>query len=216
MLDAVDARVQHLVQGVFSEAVRCYPGTFVVCRLDGIAYDGGRKGRRQVAGAPVNPVPHELDPAVAVARLLADGLHEAPGLHFLGEPPQVAARPGDMAPRPDQHREVPAALHPAGICRRARIPDQQGSGVEVRACLVPGGRGFDRTSGTQPNVAVGVHEAREHPAVQNPVRSSRRPAERKPAVHGPEPVPHRVRCSQDGAAEVDDACHGAPFDARPG
>jgi phosphomethylpyrimidine synthase len=207
VLDAVNAGVEHLVQGVLGEAVGRHPRTFVMRGADGVTYDGGGKGGRQVTGAPVNPVPHQLDPAIAVPRLLAHGLDEAPGFDFVGEAAKVAACPGDMPARPDQHRELLAALHPAGIGGRARISDQQGSGVEVSQCLFPGHGGLHGTGRAQPDMAVGVREARQYPAVKHLVRRWCGPVESEPAVHRPQSVPHPVRRSQDGSAKVNDSCH---------
>ena len=207
VLNAVDAGIEHLVQGVLGEAVGGHPGAFVMRRTDGVADDGGGKGGCQVADAPVDPVPHQFDPAVTVPGLLAHRLNQALGFDFVGEAAQVAPGPGNVPARADQDRKFLAALHPSRIGRRARIPDQQRAGVEVGKCLFLRHGGLHRTGRTQPDVAVGVDEPRQHPAVKHPVRRWRGPMESEPAVHRPQSAPHPVRRSQHGSAEVNDSCH---------
>ena len=75
VLDAVDAGVEHVIQCVLGEAVRGDPGTFIVGSGNRVPHHGRGERRRQVAGVAVDPVAHELDPAIAVARLLADSFH---------------------------------------------------------------------------------------------------------------------------------------------
>jgi hypothetical protein len=77
VFDAVDADGREVVQHLLPEAVGRDPGTLVVRGGerggDGVARPAGG----QVAGVPVDPVPHDLDPAVAAAGLLAHGLEAA-------------------------------------------------------------------------------------------------------------------------------------------
>ena len=85
MFDAVDSGVEHVVQGVFAEAVRGDPGALIVGGADGVPDRRGGKRRREVAGVAVDPVPHQLDPAVPGTRLLPDRLHELLRLDLDGE-----------------------------------------------------------------------------------------------------------------------------------
>ena len=131
VLDAVDSGVEHVIEGVLGEAVRGDPGAFVVGGLTASLTLPGRETGGEVAGVAVDPVPHQLDPAVPGAGLLADGLHEVLGLHLDGEAAQVAAGPCDVPAGADDAGQVGAVLDPAGVVDGAGVPDQQGAGVAV-------------------------------------------------------------------------------------
>ena len=216
VFDAVDAGVEHLVQGVLREAVGGDACAFVMRGQDGITHDGGRKAGCQVAGFAVDPVPDELDPAVAVAGLLAHGLHKALRFHLDGETAEVAPGARDVSAGADQYREVPAALHPPGIGGGTGVPHQQRARGEVRPGLVRGRGCVDRAARPQPDMAVGVNKAGQHPAVQDRVRCLPGTAEGQPAVHGPHAVSPRFRPGQCRTAEFDDLRHSAPLSRRPG
>ena len=112
---AFDADGREVVQHLLPEAVRRHPGTLLVrgrqCRGDGFARPTGG----QVAGVPVDPVPHDLDPAVATACLLAHGLDQLIGLDLVGVAADVTAGPGNMPAGPDDHRKVVAIIDPPRV-----------------------------------------------------------------------------------------------------
>jgi hypothetical protein len=115
VFDAVDADGREVVQHLLPEAVGCDPSTLVVRGGerggDGVA----RPARTQVAGVPVDPVPHDLDPAVATACLLAHGLDQLIGLDLVGVIADVTAGPGNMPAGPDDHRKVVAIIDPPRV-----------------------------------------------------------------------------------------------------
>ena len=166
MLDAVDAGGHQLVDRLFTEAVRGDAGPLLVCGGD----RGGRDIRgpqgRQVPHRSVDPVPDELDPPVAVACLVTHLLDELLRLHLGTQVPDVAQRPGDVPARTDQPRQLRGLLHPPGVGRRPRIPDQHGARRQVRLGLGPRGLRAHRPLRAEPDVAVGVHEAGDHPRVR--------------------------------------------------
>ena len=172
VFDAVDSGVEHVVQGVFAEAVRGDPGAFIVGGADGVPHRCGGKRRREVTGVAVDPVPHELDPAVTGAGLFPDCLHELLRLDLHGEVAQVAPRPGDVPPGPNDPRRIRRLLQPPGVAGSACVPDQQCAGIAVRHRLGVRNVVVHGTAGSQPDVAVRVHETRQYPAVQHNVRSS--------------------------------------------
>ena len=161
VLDAVDPGVEHVIQGVFGEAVGGDAGPFIVGGLDGILERSGGKAGGEVAGVAVDPVPHELDPAVAGTGLLPHGLDEILRLHLDGEAAQVAPGAGDVPAGADDPGKVRALLEPAGVVDGAGVADQQRPGVAVRQ-----GLGFRGVLGNVParaeaDMAVRVHQARE-------------------------------------------------------
>ncbi len=135
VLDAVDSGVEHVVQGVLGEAVRGDPGAFIVGGADRVPHRPGRERWRKVAGVAVDPVPHQLDPAVAGTGLLPDRLHQLLRLDLDGEAPQVAPGPGDVPAGPDDPGHVGALLEPPGVVDGAGVADQQRAGVAVRQGL---------------------------------------------------------------------------------
>ncbi|MCY1230099.1 hypothetical protein D9M72_424960 [compost metagenome] len=138
VFDAVDAGVEHVIQGVLCETVGGHPGAFVVGGAHSVPHQCGRERRRKVAGVPVDPVPYELDPAVTRQRLLAYGLDQSVRFHFDGESPEVAARPGDVAAGADDARQLRPLLEPARVVDGAGITDEQRARVPVRDSLLFG------------------------------------------------------------------------------
>ena len=69
VLDAVDAGVDQTGQRVFAEDVGGDPGALAVRRLDRVDENVVAPQRCQVADLAVDPVAHELDPAVTGASL---------------------------------------------------------------------------------------------------------------------------------------------------
>ena len=106
VLDAVDPGVEHVIQGVFGEAVRGDAGAFIVGGPDGVLDGRGGKAGGEVAGVAVDPVPHELDPAVARAGLLPHGLDQTVRLHLDGEAPEVAPGAGNVPAGADDPGQV--------------------------------------------------------------------------------------------------------------
>ena len=207
VLDAVDPGVEHVIQGVFGEAVCGDAGPLIVGGPDGVLDRPGGKTGGEVAGVAVDPVPHELDPAVARAGLLPHGLDEILRFDLDGQARQVAPGPGEMPAGADDPGQVRALLEPACVVDGAGVADQECPGVAVRQ-----GLGFRGVLGNVParaeaDVAVRVHEAGHDPAVQHEVRRGGRTAEGQQAAHRPEPAAFLVRRGEDGAAELDDAGH---------
>ena len=154
-----------VAQRLLAEAVRRHPGALLVGRRDRLGEHVGRPARREVAGVAVDPVADQLDPAVAGAGLEPHLLDELLGLDLPGEVADVAAGPGD----------VPAGAHQAGqvvagVCThrvsagRPGVAQQQRPGVAVGQRLRLGGRVVDGAVGAQPDVAVRVDQAGQHPA----------------------------------------------------
>ena len=130
-------------------------------RPDGVLDRRGREAGGEVAGVTVDPVPHELDPAVAGPGLLTHGLHQALRLHLDGEAPEVPPGPGDMPAGADDPRQVRPLLEPAGVVHGAGVADQQRAGVAVGQwpVLPPAVLG-DVPAGAEPDVAVRVDRGR--------------------------------------------------------
>ncbi len=78
------------------------------------------------AEVAVDPVAHDLDPPVALARLAAHGLGELGDVVEL-EPvvAQVALGPGEVAARAHEARQVTTAVHPPRVERRAGVAHQE-------------------------------------------------------------------------------------------
>ena len=117
MLDAVDARRHEFGDRLFTEAVRRHSRALLVGRLD-----RGRRGlrrpqRREVADRAVDPVTHELDPAVAGACLMTDLLDELLGLDLGAKATQVALRPRHVPARADEARKGGLVMDPACVGR---------------------------------------------------------------------------------------------------
>ena len=70
MFDAVDTRVDEARQRVLTEDVRRDAGAVGMRRVDGVAQHVVRPERSKIADLTVDPVPHQLDPAVPAAGLL--------------------------------------------------------------------------------------------------------------------------------------------------
>ena len=160
--------------------------------------------RRQVAGLPVDPVGDELDPPVAPRRLAADLLDQAVGLDLRGVAPLVAAGPGDVPARPDQPRQVVAVVDPAGVGGAAGVAQQQRAGVAVGQRLLLRRLPVGRPRRDQTDVAVGVDEPGEGPALERRVDGSRRAVVGDPAVEDPRLVADLLGSDEHRAAQVED------------
>lgn len=128
VLNAVNPGVEHVINGVFSEAVGSHPGPFVVGGRNGIPHDVPREGNRKVTGTAINPIAYEFDPTVPVPGFLADCLHEFARLHFVTQATQVTPAPGDVASGTKQPWEILPPLNPTCIAWRAGVTDQQRAG----------------------------------------------------------------------------------------
>ncbi len=137
------------------------------------------------AEVAVDPVAHDLDPPVALARLAAHGLGELGDVVEL-EPvvAQVALGPGEVAARAHEARQVTTAVHPPRVERRAGVAHQENPAVAVRQRLLLRGRRVDGALGAQPDVAVHVDEAGQGPALEldHVGALRRRPGEADPPV----------------------------------
>ncbi len=78
--------------------------------------------RRQIADLTVDPVAHQLDPAVAPTGLLGDRVGQLRLVFQLdGEVALVALGPGQVAAVPDDAGQVVALVKGAGVDRRAAV-----------------------------------------------------------------------------------------------
>ena len=163
VLDAVDAGPDQLVHRLLAEAVGGDPGAQLVGAFDRGGGEVGRPQRGQVARVTVDPVPHQLHPAVPRPGLPLDLGQQRLRLDLDRVVADVAGGAGDVPTGADDPRQVGLSVDPVGVDRRAGVPDQQGSGVPVGARLGLGGRTVDAAAGVQPDVAVGVHQTRHDP-----------------------------------------------------
>ena len=83
----------------------------------------------------------------------------------MGEVADVAAGAGDVAAAADQPGQVVAVLHPAGVGGRAAVAQEQRAGVAVGERLLLGGLLVDGAVGVEPDVAVGVDQPGDDPAL---------------------------------------------------
>jgi hypothetical protein len=102
VFNAVDAGVDKAGQSIFAEDVRGDPGPVGVCGVDrGFEYVVGPQ-RGEIAGAAIDPVTDQFDPAVAAPRLLG---HRCRQLRFVVqfdcEALLVALGSGQMLSGPD-------------------------------------------------------------------------------------------------------------------
>ena len=118
---------------------------------------------REVTDLPVDPVPDQLHPAVAADGLAGHLIDQRLRLDLFGVVAEVALRPGDVAPGPDDPRQVRPLIDPVGVHRGARVADQKGAGVPVGAGLGLGDVGRDGALRTEPDVAVGIDETGQDP-----------------------------------------------------
>ena len=125
VLDAVDAGRDQVRQAVLAEAVRGDPGALLVRGGHRRDEDVGRPAGRQVAGVAVDPVAHQLDPAVAGPGLGADLLDQLLGLDLVRVVADVAAGAGDVPAGADDPRQVRLVVDPAGVRGAAGVADQQ-------------------------------------------------------------------------------------------
>ncbi len=119
-----------------------------------------------------------------------------------------------MPAGPDDPGQLAAVLEPARVVHGAGVADQQGTGVPVRHGLLFGQGLGNVPGGSESDVAVRIHQARQDPAVQHNVGGNGRLLERQPAVDGPKAVPFLVRGGEHGPAEFDDASHGSSLVRR--
>jgi hypothetical protein len=166
VLDAVDARLDQPGQHPRPEAVGGDLGAVLVGGRDGDGELLGRERRGQVTLVAGDPVAHQLDPAVAVAGLARHRLGELVGLDLVCVVADVALGPGDVAAGSDQPGQVVAVVDPAGVGRGAAVADQQGPGIAVGQRLRLGLLLGDRPVVVEPQVAVGVDQAGDDPALR--------------------------------------------------
>src|SRR4051812_8709429 len=205
VLDAVDARLEQVGQAVLAEAVRRHPRALLVGGLHGLAQGVGRPTRGQVADLPVDPVAHELDPAVAAPGLGADDVGEFARLDLVREVADVALGAGDVAAGSDDAGQVLAFVDPAGVGGRPGVAQEQGAGVPVGGGLLLLGPLVDRAVRVEPDVAVRVDEAGQHPAldVLRLVDAAQRRLVGEAAAHDPGLGPLLVGAEQDASAQVE-------------
>ena len=203
MLDAVDPSCRKVPQGLLPVAVSGHPGALVV-------RDGDGRGQRltwpagaEVPGVPVDPVAHQLDPAVAGAGLPTDVRGQVLWLDLVGVVAEVSARPGDVPTRSDDARQVGAVVDPAGVGRGAGIAHQQGSRVTVGERLVLRSGVVHRAAGVESDMAVGVHQTGQDPAFHGlDVRTRGWDVIRDPAADDPDLVADLLRSDQDTSLDV--------------
>jgi hypothetical protein len=129
VFNAVNPGVEHVIDGVFSEAVGRHPGSFIAGGRDGIPDNVRGKGSCEVAGVTVDPVSDDLHPPVSITGFLADSFHEPARLDFMAQAAQIPAAACNVAACPDEPGQVLALLHPPCVAGRPGIADQQRAGV---------------------------------------------------------------------------------------
>ena len=99
---------------------------------------------------PVDPVAHELHPAVAVACLVPHLHEQCLGFHLHGQVPDIATGASHMPSCPDQLRQHVVVLYPAGVGGGAGITHQHGPRGQVSQCLPTRLLNADRALHTEP------------------------------------------------------------------
>ena len=165
MLDAIDAGLDQFGHRLFLEAVGGHPGTEFVGPVDGRFGDVGGPQRCQVAAVTINPVPHQLDPAVAPLDLFLEGGDQVVRVDLSGEVANVALGTGNVATGSDHPGQVVALIDPVGVGRGTGVAHQQRAGISISECLA---FSFVRPYGAsmvQADVAVGIDQPGNDPAV---------------------------------------------------
>src|SRR5690606_3597240 len=136
----------------------------------------------------------QLHPAVAVGHLLGDHLRQPLRLLEVdGEAPQIALRPGQVPPGPDDPGQVGPALQPAGVERGTAVADEEHAGVALHdRLLLRLGQVGDRTARPDADVAVRVDQAGQDPHVGGDGAGPGHLSERDPAVGDPDVPPDSV------------------------
>ena len=176
VLDAVDAGLDQPREHRRAEAVGGDPGAVLVGGGDGGGEGLGRERRGEVALVAGDPVPHQLDPAVAGLGLAGGGRGELARLDLVGVVADVALGPGQVPPAADQPGQVLARLDPPGVGRRAGVPDEQRAGVPVLQRLRPRTPRPARARGRRGRCGSARRPARGRSSPRPPSR--RRPAPR--------------------------------------
>ena len=166
VLDAVDAGRGEVAQGLLAEAVRRDADPLLVRGGDGVGDGLARPARREVADVAVDPVADELDPAVAAVRLEPDVADELVLLDLVGVVADVAAGAGDVPAGADDLRQVLALVDPVRVAGLPGVADEQRAAVAVGDRLLLRLLARHAAVRSEPDVAVGVDEAREHPALE--------------------------------------------------
>ncbi len=203
VLDAVDAGLDQRRQGLLGEAVRGDARAEPVRLGDGGLDLAARPAGRQVAGLAVDPVTDELDPAVAVAGLPRHVGHEVLRLDLMRVVADVAAGTGDVPARADDARQVVPVVDPAGVGGRAGVAQQQRARVAIGDRLLLAGRGVHRAVLVEADVAVGVDQAGQCPALDDGgLARAARPFVRDAPVDHPQFVAYVLRADQHPPLDV--------------
>ena len=201
MLDAVDAGIDEIGEGLLAEHVCRHPCSRDMGGCDGCPHGLGGPHRGEVATLPVDPVGDDLYPAVALARLLGGGGGQFCRLDFDAQTAEVTLGPGEMTAGADESWQVLPSLDPPVIHRRAAVTQQQRPAVPVgdRLLFLLVAVGEPALPEPDADMAVRVDQPGYEPALGH--RRSRRHAfVRHPPSHDKQ-IP-RLSLGQDRPADV--------------
>ena len=205
VLDAVDAGGHQLGDGLLAENVGGHPAAQFVGSGDRRRGELGRPQRSEITDLAVDPVAHELDPAVTPRGLALDLGHEFVRLDLGPVVAQIAHGSGDVPAGPDDLGQVVALVHPPGVGRAAGITQQQRAGGPLRESVLFGDVVGHRAGTFQTHMAVRVDQTGHQPASGDRYGVADRFGPDQPVDH-PEVTPFTVR--QHHTAEFQPGCHG--------
>ena len=206
MLDAVDAGGHQLGDGLLAEDVGGHPASQFVGPGDRGRGHLGRPQRSKITDFAVDPVAHQLDPAVATRRLPLDLGHQFVRLDLGRVVAQVALRAGDVPSGPDDLGQVLALVHPPGVGRAAGVTQQQRAGGPLGQGVLFG----DVVAARRRSVSSPTWQcASTSPGSSQPPDDVSASGDRlgpDQSVDHPEVAPFTVR--QHHTAEFQPGCHG--------
>ena len=205
MLDAVDAGGHQFGDGLLAEDVGGHPTTEFVGPGDRRRGHLGRPQRCKITDVPIDPVTHQLDPAVTARGLPLDLGHQFARLDLGAVVAQIAHGAGDVPAGPDDLGQVVALVHPPGVGRAAGITQQQRSGGPLGQGVLFGDVIRHGAVHLEADMAVGIDQTGQQPAAGNSFGAADGLGPDQSVDH-PEVLPVTVR--EHHTAEFQPGCHG--------